>query len=132
MSTVKDHDRRVAILNNYWNAIMKVCGRGVEDMEDFQDNSTIMKAVSLEFFHVLLAPMFNQLAHGKSYTEQDFEKILLIAAENLEGEPRTFLTSEFWKKGGKAGGLNKAHLIKFIPQFVEAISNAGVADDIKV
>lgn len=128
---VVDFRKRKDILKNYWNAVLSVCGRGVEDRDEFAGSSAILKTISLEFFNMLLAPIYNVLARDRSYTKEDFEKILLVAAENLEGEARAILTSEFWEKGGKAAVHNKGYLVKFIPDFTKAISNTD-ADDIRV
>jgi len=132
-----DNDKKIGILRNYWRAIRSI----FVDVETDETptpllNTVVFKYTGLEFFHFISARVFYQLAKNGKYTVEAIESCINSVRDYLENTP-DMMFPEYWKVGGKAGGLNAAAIRRLAGEFNDALLEAHKveahkADDIEI
>ena len=119
-SIANNSKKQFNLLNNFWSAVVRV------SVGDYEERTSVFTASGIEFFLLIFGAVLNQLAKRGDYTVDDFEKCLRSATDFLDdGEYANIISPEYWKKGGRASGLNSAGRKKITKEYCIALAQAG-------
>ena len=114
-----DSDKRLAILKNFWKAIENIFVSADTDKQ-----TVVFKAIGLEFFHALSAPMMRILARDEQYTVDAFERCIRLAGDYLDERDAKIMLTDYWESGGEASGLNVSAAQRKAATFSDALIQA--------
>lgn len=113
----ENEEKQHKIFLNYWSAITNII--------DKEKATVLFKYNGVELFCKFCVPFFQKLDNDRDYKISTMEKILRDMFDNLEGEYIGVGHSDFWIKGGKAGGLNASALSKINTEMVKALHKSN-------
>lgn len=113
----ENEEKQHKIFFNYWSAITNII--------DKEKATVLFKYNGVELFCKFCVPFFQKLDNDRDYKISTMEKILRDMFDNLEGEYIGVGHSDFWIKGGKAGGLNASALSKINTEMVKALHKSN-------
>ena len=108
-------DKQQRVLGNYWRAIEEL----LVDADD--ERSVVFKTNGLHLFHSASSTIFTYLANLKDFRRDTIRKLLGTAFNNLPTESLELADPEFWRRGGKASGLNQAAIRKYATALATAV-----------
>ncbi|MCL1966943.1 MAG: DGQHR domain-containing protein [Fibromonadales bacterium] len=110
----ESEDRQHGIFLNYWIAIANIIGD--------EDPVVLYKYNGVELFCQFYIPFLQKLDNiAKDFKTETMQELLSNVFDNAEGEATGVGHTDFWKKGGKASGLNLAALRKINSAMVKAL-----------
>ena len=105
------------IFLNYWIAISNI----IQDPE-----ATILyKYNGVVLFCKFFTPFMQKMVNMSDYKVQTMTNILSSVFDSSEGEATGVGHVDFWKKGGKASGLNESALSKICSEMIKALHSTG-------
>ena len=119
LSSLNDFDKEKKIFLNYWKALTELLGE--------EDNSVLYKYNGVQLFCMFSAPFFMKCQNLRSYTTDTMKGLLLSVFDNMEGEYAGVGHSDWWKRGGQAGLMNRAALPHVMQDMARAL-HSGDAD----
>lgn len=106
-------DRQHRIFLNYWKAISNILGT--------EEPTVLYKYNGVELFCKFCVPFFNKMVNMPDYKVSTMQALLENVFENVNGDGAGVGHTDFWIKGGKAGGLNTGALSKINTEMLIAL-----------
>ena len=122
IDTLNDFEKEKKIFLNYWKAIRNLIDRG--------DASVLYRFNGVELFCRFSVPFFTKLQNNAKFTVPAMEELLSDCFENVEGEFAGVGHQEWWTRGGKASGLNRAAITHVAQEMAKALHKSSMSSGI--
>jgi DGQHR domain-containing protein len=111
-------EKQHKIFLNYWKAISNIIGN--------DKPSVLYKYNGVDLFSKFCVPFFNKMINMPDYKVKTMQNLLQNVFDNADGVAIGVGHTDFWIKGGTAGGLNAGALSKINSEMVRAlVSSSG-------
>ena len=124
LTVLKDFEREKKIFLNYWKAITNILDDG--------NPSVLYKYNGVELFCKFSIPFFTKLQDRGNFTVSTMESLLQQCFDNMDGEYAAVGHPEFWKRVGKASGLNAASVNVVAQEMSKALHKSSMSSTIQI
>jgi len=116
-------DRQNRILMGYWEAITSIIGK---------EDSVLFGSIGVQLFLMFCPRFFETMKHKyNSFHVDKMKEELRKCFEDAGGEAIGVGTADFWKSGGRAGGLNSGAVSKVSQRLYDALHRSiDLEDDV--
>ena len=124
LEALGDFDKEKKVFLNYWVAVCSILDDGVD--------SVLFKYNGVALFCSFSIPFFGKLIQQGKFTIKVMREELKSCFDSMEGEYAGVGHSEWWHKGGHAGGMNSGAIAKVVQEMTRSLNKKDMGTDIEV